>query len=90
VKGKKVLKKLSDVPIKTLKGRASALCNHFYALVQAGGNMDVLGAMEEPASPPQSHSPNSMAHSPYPHLSQPLISSIHHIPVPAMPSLGQA
>jgi len=54
VKGKKILRKIPDVPIKTLKGRASTLCNHFYALVQAGGNMDVIVAMEEATSPSQS------------------------------------
>lgn len=86
VKGKKILRKIPDVPIKTLKGRASALCNHFYALVQAGGNLDVLGGMEEPGSP--AHSP-TMGHTLLPHVSlpQPLMPSMHHIS--SIP-LGQA
>jgi len=80
VKGKKNLKKISEVPIKTLKGRASSLCNHFYAMVQSGGNMDVLGAMEDSPSPTQSP---TMTHAhPHAHLlhtgsiTQPLMNAI--------------
>jgi len=88
VKGKKILRKIPDVPIKTLKGRASTLCNHFYALVQAGGNMDVIGAMEEEAtSPAQSPTmPHALLHN-VSIAPQPLITSMHH-PLAAMP-LGQ-
>jgi len=63
VKGKKNLKKIPDTPIKTLKGRASSLCNHFYAMVNQGG-MDVLGGMDDSPSP--SNSP-TMSHTLHPH-----------------------
>jgi len=43
VKGKKTLSPLPDGPIKTLKGRASALGNYFYELATNGGNLDDLG-----------------------------------------------
>jgi len=51
VKGKKNLKKLPDIPIKTLKGRASYLSNHFYAMVQ-GSSLEALGSMEEASISP--------------------------------------
>jgi len=85
VKGKKILKKLSEVPIKTLKGRATALANHFYALVQSGGNMDALNALEESASPSQSPISHPLLHGvPVP---QPLMPSMHQL---SSMSLGQS
>jgi len=61
VKGKKNLKKLPDQPIKTLKGRASVLSNHFYQIVQAK-SFDIIPM--EPSSPSQSHSLSSPASTP--------------------------
>jgi len=74
-KGKKIVKRLPDGPIKTLKGRATALCNHFSALVQCGGNMDIVAAMEEYSPSP---SPMSGISTPMgaPHPTHLLVGSI--------------
>lgn len=78
VKGKvKNLKQLPDQPIKTVKGRAAALCNHFYQMVESQ-SLDTLPLLEEAhaGGMESQQSPTHHSHGPMHH---------HHVQLPPPP-----